>query len=210
MLAPILLRGGAPRRDLPVLAWEVEPRTLPVKGAESTAAALMLYRALPLDSGVFVIRTEVLPDEMARADEVRRTLDSQVRTIALYEGPLDFPRWAAAHGWSPVESEPSPPLSAEVVRAACERGDMEGCADVGFHAVFVSKDYGEGRRYLARACEGKVARGCFGLAGMHANGMGGPVDRPAAIRLLGRACELGFPPACTMRDQMVGADPKGP
>jgi TPR repeat protein len=45
---------------------------------------------------------------------------------------------------------------------------------------------------------------CFLLAWMHATGRGVAVDADAAARWLARACELGFAPACELRDRLAG------
>ena len=47
-----------------------------------------------------------------------------------------------------------------------------------------------------KACEGGLADGCKNLGGLYATGQGLHQDDAKAAELWGKACDLGFEPAC--------------
>lgn len=71
---------------------------------------------------------------------------------------------------------------------ACDGGSGLGCAAAG-------RDR-EARFYLRVHCEQKHAASCLALAGLFAEGRGGPADPSAAATFRRQACRLGERSAC--------------
>ena len=212
---PTNVAVSAGPKDAVVLGWEVPLQKATGTVKSDGAVAVVLYRTIKVDSAVAVFMTEVKTGELAKVDEVRRALDANVKTAALHDGPLDFPRYAQEKGLRPLQddsSEGNGPTP-EMAQSICEKGERRACTDLGIRYFFgrggVAKDFEKAKSYLSRACEQDDPPGCFGLAGMYMNGMGVDLDLAKGATLLDKACKLGFEAGCRMRQQLADdAKPK--
>ena len=95
--------------------------------------------------------------------------------------------------------------SARRARAACKRGDMQGCTTLG--DLYGTSDYGgpvgvygSDREWTValykHACEGDLASACYGYASLH-NNAGDNTDPAIANPAYRRACDLGHGDACS-------------
>ena len=82
----------------------------------------------------------------------------------------------------------------KLVAAACDRGDVSGCGNMGI--FLMQTDPFTAAQYLTKACDGKNGQSCANLAFLYAHGTGVLVDLAKAVHLTERACELGNMPGC--------------
>jgi len=91
------------------------------------------------------------------------------------------------------------PRAHMLFKSACGDGVPAGCVELGLSHLDERSGYLSPRKARAafkKGCDAKSARGCFELAGLFAEGEGGPRDQAQAVRLYYRACQAGHEAAC--------------
>ncbi len=104
------------------------------------------------------------------------------------------PRLRKAPSAAPAASVP-----AEVLEAACERGDAAACNRVGAQYATgrgVTRDERKALGLYGRACDMKLALACVNLGGMLFDGDGVPKDEAQSVRFFSQGCEGGAPAGC--------------
>lgn len=93
---------------------------------------------------------------------------------------------------------PDPAAANAAFEKACSGGFANGCTNLGIHLLYgANRDPGKAVKMLQTGCSHGSARACE-LAGESAmNGVGGPKDAVAALRLYAKGCDGGDYIACT-------------
>ena len=87
--------------------------------------------------------------------------------------------------------------AAQLLGRACDTGSGEGCGLLAvLHLRGAVPDQGAARKLAQRACDLHDPAGCAVLGHCLLDGIGGPVDRAAAITALSIACEAGESRGC--------------
>lgn len=83
---------------------------------------------------------------------------------------------------------------------ACNAKKATSCYDLGasyfYGRVGNGPDYARARQYMAKACPGYAADGCYALALLQRDGKGGAVDLAGAARAFAQSCEAGKSDGC--------------
>ena len=83
---------------------------------------------------------------------------------------------------------------------SCNEGKLMSCMDLGvtyFTADGVKEDLKKSEELFAKACRGRVAKGCFYLGYMYKRGGNGvKKDKLKAKLAFGRACNIGSERSC--------------
>lgn len=83
---------------------------------------------------------------------------------------------------------------------ACKAGLATSCYELGtsyfYGRIGNGPDYAKARQYLAKACPGYAADGCYALAISQRDGKGGPVDAVGAAKSFQLSCEAGKSDGC--------------
>ncbi|MGI9377974.1 MAG: tetratricopeptide repeat protein [Tsuneonella suprasediminis] len=83
---------------------------------------------------------------------------------------------------------------------ACNAKMATSCYDLGtsyfYGRVGNGPDYARARQYLAKACPGYAADGCYALAILQRDGKGGAVDLAGAAKAFALSCEAGKSDGC--------------
>ncbi len=83
----------------------------------------------------------------------------------------------------------------ELWRQACDGGEGEGCASLGFYVERDGK-LDDALKLYERACEAGASRSCRTLGSKYADGEGVTADRDRAMTYLDRACKAGDTLGC--------------
>jgi class 3 adenylate cyclase len=202
---PLLVRMGVSIGDVVVANGELIGETVNV-------AADIERRS----KGGDVIVTESVYQQVRRKvrasaqDLGRQALKSKGEPVGLYSlkpaGSVLTKAPAAALSPSQkevVEHEENAAKRADVLKSACDSGDLPTCIELAFlHAngTGVDRDAKKAFSLYERACKGGDGRGCYFAALKYSTGVGVKRDAAAAKRLFDKACSAGHQDACG-RDQ---------
>ena len=101
-----------------------------------------------------------------------------------------------------------PEQAARLWRVACEGGDGDSCANLGYLYQFglgVEGDFAQAARLYRRSCDGGVRTACVNLAYLHIQGLGVDADPPEAARLFQQFCDDKIGAACSSLGQLYVA-----
>jgi TPR repeat protein len=101
---------------------------------------------------------------------------------------------------STAPPDPSRYNTFEAKQQACERGELDMCADVGMAYIKgegIAKDKERGLKYLNKGCDGKVPKACFGLGvNLLMQGSGTAEEVIKGVASIRQACDDKFGEAC--------------
>lgn len=102
---------------------------------------------------------------------------------------------------SATQPDPNRYNTVEAREQACERGELDMCAEIGMSYMRgegVTRDRERGLKYLNKGCDGKVPKACFGL-GVNLLMGGGPVTPENLVKGIGtikQACDDKYAEGC--------------
>ncbi|MEZ4269847.1 MAG: tetratricopeptide repeat protein [Myxococcota bacterium] len=97
------------------------------------------------------------------------------------------------------EQAPDDPFAAQA--AACEKGDLKACTDLGRALVEGSvgqRDLERARAVHVKACEAGAMPSCNALGTLHLRGLGGPQDEAQAEVLFTKSCDAADMDGCAL------------
>lgn len=83
----------------------------------------------------------------------------------------------------------------DLYEKACDLNYGNGCLNAGV-SYYKRNNYGKARKLFERGCELDSERACYNLGLMYGNGQGARQDVEKTKELYGKACDLGYQPAC--------------
>jgi TPR repeat protein len=148
---------------------------------------------------------------LAHVLQVQGRKEEAARELAIASslaGDDERERVASYRKWM-EESEARAPAARSVERMAdaCQRGDLEACADLGLRyekGHGVARDASRARELYRKACDGGWGNGCmvFGVARFQGS-LDETPDPTAGIALLEKGCTLGEAQACVIAGELL-------
>ena len=169
------------------------------------AAALDFARACELGSQrgcVNVLRLFFKAGLAESKEAVSRALDEVEPDCGLTEGDFGDGCYCVGYAYETGEGRPKDPARAlGLYRQAAARGSLDASKALVRSDQSTLEDLVAAAQRLSAAAQQDDAEACYWLAALYDGKNGFPRDGQQSRALLGRACQLGLEPACTLLQQ---------